>query len=139
MALLLLDREGQAKALLILASFGLSRAVVANLVARLYHKERPYQRFGFEPRSSFWFSRITDKRNSFPSKHVAGLVSISMMLFFFYPIAGVLGLLVAVMAGWARVIMGYHYVSDLLAGALIGVVGALIVYYFGYPLLFTAL
>lgn len=137
MALLLYTRNGRAELLLCVAAFGFSRGILCNIVAQLYHRQRPYQRYNFEPRTSRWFSRRTEKLNSFPSKHVASLTSIGVMLMFFHPISGAVILGVSVMAGWARVVVGYHYATDVAAGVAIGIIGAIFIYYFGYSLLFT--
>ena len=72
-----------------------------------------------------------------PSAHAASLVSISCVCLVFLPWLGALGLISAVFNGFARVILGYHYPSDILAGWLVGILSAFAVVYSVVPLAFT--
>ena len=137
MALLLLTGDGQRQLLLCFVSFTIGRGVLANLVTSVYGKVRPYQRYQFQPISSRWFSNPTLKPNSFPSKHVTSLVAISVVLLAFHPWAGIAGFALSVMTGMGRVVLGHHYVSDIIGGMVIGVLAAVLTYYIGYPFLFT--
>ena len=63
--------------------------------------------------------------SSFPSDHAAVFFALAMSLFFAWRAAGILALCyVLVMICLPRLYMGFHYPTDLLAGAAIGVTTA---------------
>jgi undecaprenyl-diphosphatase len=58
---------------------------------------------------------------SFPSGHTLHAVIFSMVALNYYPQLAVILMPFAIMVGLSRVVLGLHYPSDVLAGALIGV------------------
>lgn len=72
---------------------------------------------------------------SFPSSHAAGTFCIAMSIGFFYTSAIPLVFLVAAMISVSRFFAKLHYPSDILAGAVIGVLVALIVSSIGQRML----
>ncbi|TAK96330.1 phosphatase PAP2 family protein [Patescibacteria group bacterium] len=67
--------------------------------------------------------------SSFPSSHVAGMMSGSTVLVFYHPSLWPLLLLATALVGFSRLHNGMHYLSDLLAGAVLGMMyGALGIY-----------
>ncbi len=111
------------------------------MLNKLFPVSRPYQKFGFVPAATaVWlFSRAHNKPNSFPSEHVASLAAVSFILAWYYPGLGVAALLVAAFIGLARVLLGYHYVVDVIGGFIIGGLAAFLVYIWLAPLLWQAL
>ncbi len=71
------------------------------------------------------------KNRSFPSRHVFSSFAIGTALCFVQPIVGAVVLVLGVALGACRVLLGYHFPRDVVAGGLIGaisgVVGMLIV------------
>jgi len=74
---------------------------------------------------------FTTGANTFPSGHVAGSFAIALALLPVEPMAGGLFLVFAASIALACVIGRYHYVVDLLAGALLAVVAAALVWAIG--------
>lgn len=72
---------------------------------------------------------------SFPSSHAAGTFCIAMSIGFFYRSAIPLVFLVAFIISISRFFAKLHYPSDILAGAVIGVLVALIVSSIGQTML----
>lgn len=107
-----------------LAAFVLARLGTVILINLFVHRERPYQRYGFAPITSRFFSLRTTIHNSFPSRHSAALSAIAMTVCIFAPIVGIPLLIVTLLTGIARVILGYHYPSDIAAGIVIGIINA---------------
>ena len=81
--------------------------------------------------------RNTDP-HSFPSGHAARAFLIALIASFFLPSWLVLLLwLWAPLVSLARVAMGVHYISDVLAGAVVGIVFALVALQFSPPIFST--
>lgn len=99
-------------------SFFIARFVIVEIIRALYHRPRPFL--------SYNVTELIQKGNeaSFPSGHAAALFAIAASLYFYNKrLAGWLFAAAAVIS-IARVMAGVHYPSDILAGALIGVVTA---------------
>jgi undecaprenyl-diphosphatase len=65
--------------------------------------------------------------SSFPSDHAAVFFSLAMSIFFVWRAAGIAALIyVFVFIGMPRLYLGFHYPTDILGGALIGIALALI-------------
>ncbi|HVY67947.1 MAG TPA: phosphatase PAP2 family protein [Patescibacteria group bacterium] len=120
------------------ASFVFARFVICEGIYFFYKKVRPYQNLGFLPPIAPLFLSFDEKRsNSFPSGHAASLAAISAVCFVFSPLLGILGFAAAILNGAARVILGYHYLSDVLAGWAVGIFSAWAMVFWLMPLLFT--
>ncbi len=134
---ILLITKGSYKELVLVAvSFVLARLVISPLIFLFYKRQRPYQKLKFTPPNSVWmFSGITKKFNSFPSDHAASFASIAFSLLWFSPIIGITLLVVAVFNGVARVMLGYHHVSDILAGWLVGAFAGWLMVYWLAPII----
>jgi undecaprenyl-diphosphatase len=61
---------------------------------------------------------------SFPSDHAAFVFAIAVAVYLSHRRAGLVALMIATLVGFARVYVGEHYVSDVLAGAVIGALAA---------------
>ncbi len=120
-------------------AFILTWPLIAWAINIFYKKERPYQRYGLTPVASTpFFSNIHPHRyNSFPSRHTMALASVNTLLFFFFPVIGVIGLIITACVGVARIVLGYHYPADVIAGFVLGVLSGSAVYFFIAPRLFT--
>ena len=119
------------------AAFVLARAIISPLIYVFYKRQRPYQKLNFTPIHSWLLSEPTTRRSSFPSDHAISLAAITTALFWFFPILGTALMVIILLNGWARVVLGYHYITDILAGWVLGSLGAILVIYWLTPLLFT--
>lgn len=105
-------------------AFLLTRGVVTTLINQYYKRERPYQAYIFSPITSRFFSEQTIKLNSFPSRHIGTLSSIAWVFVLLFPPIGWGLIAVTFITACARVVMGYHYRSDVVMGFTIGLVMA---------------
>lgn len=64
---------------------------------------------------------------SFPSDHAAGAFAIAVAVLLILRRIGLLALLLAALIAFSRVYVGDHYVTDVLGGAAVGIIAALIV------------
>jgi len=97
--------------------------VLAGLVGTLLYKwlkgktlrPRPY-----EVRQDIWLTGTPLDKFSFPSGHTLHAVVFSVVSLSYYPELAIIVLPFTVLVGLSRVVLGLHYPSDVLAGALIG-------------------
>lgn len=133
----LFHRQGIKIILLMLIAFAIARFIAVEVINKLYKKQRPYQRYDFDPITSRLLSLKSSKPTSFPSRHASSFAAVATTVFWYHPVWGLLLLFVTVMAGAGRVILGYHYPEDIVAGLILGAVVGLFVVNFISPLLFT--
>jgi membrane-associated phospholipid phosphatase len=122
---------------LALIALVLARLILLPLIQIYYKKKRPYQALHFTTMHSWLFSEPNIRPQSFPSSHAASFAAITTVFMAYFPILGLLLILVSFANGWARIILGYHYLIDILCGWLLGIISGLIVVYWLSPLLFT--
>lgn len=130
----LLARPGGDRKWKVAAGSALASAALALLVNKVissaWHRDRPFQTHHV---AHLWGPRKTDA--SFPSDHASAAFGIAVAVLLLDPLAGVLFLVLAVLIGAGRVLIGEHYPGDVLAGALIGTASALIVVRVARPLI----
>ena len=100
--------------------FGLLTAIRKRL-----NQARPYEKWGIQP----LLSKDTSGK-SMPSRHVFSATVISMCLFYFLWLPGLLCLLLSVGLAVVRVIGGVHYPKDVLIGYLCGIFWGSILFLF---------
>jgi undecaprenyl-diphosphatase len=108
-------RKGRICALLMLPLFFLSDFCTAKIIKPLFGRWRPLGHFGL----------------SFPSVHATNSFAIVTLISLFFRRKGLQISLytMAVLVAFSRLYIGVHYPTDILAGAILGVVDALIIYY----------
>jgi undecaprenyl-diphosphatase len=125
-ALWLLARPGGDRKWKIAASSALAAAALGLLtnkvVSSAWHRDRPYQTHRV---AHVWGARKTDA--SFPSDHSSAAFGIAVAVMLIDPLAGAFFLVLAVLIAVGRVVVGEHYPGDVLAGAAIGTVAAVVV------------
>lgn len=106
----------------IVAVVGAAFALGVNqIIIRLWNRPRPFV-------SHPALMLIPHKRDaSFPSDHATFAFAVAFAIFLASRRAGILALLVAAAIAFSRVYAGDHYVTDVFAGALVGILSALIV------------
>jgi membrane-associated phospholipid phosphatase len=130
MVYLLVNIQTRGLFLLALVAFVFNRAVLCNIIYLVYKRKRPYQQYSFNPLSSNWFSSLTTKATSFPSRHTLSLASLSTIFLLLSIPVGLATMTITLLTGAARVVFGFHYISDVLAGFFLGIAGSAFIYYF---------
>lgn len=107
------------RALFLFSAVALS-GLATDLIKPLVGRFRPKLLFeaglyGFEP------LRIGYEYNSFPSGHAATVFALAAALSFFFPRWRLPLFSFAAVVGLSRIIVGAHYLSDVMAGAYVGV------------------
>jgi undecaprenyl-diphosphatase len=89
---------------------------VFKILKRLSHRPRPCQ---IEPHC--WSKVLPPDKFSFPSGHTMTAFSIALVLSYFYRGVELPLYFMAVSIAISRVVLGMHFMSDVLAGAILGV------------------
>lgn len=115
------DEEGKKAALLSLLSMAIA-LLINQLIGHLYFRDRP---FVFHD-VNLLLDRSTDP--SFPSDHTTFVFGIAWLLLFKNKRIGALALGLATLVGISRIFVGTHYPGDVLGGALVGLISAVLVW-----------
>ncbi|OGF87622.1 hypothetical protein A3B19_02400 [Candidatus Giovannonibacteria bacterium RIFCSPLOWO2_01_FULL_46_32] len=102
-------------------SGAVARFGITDLIRYFYNRPRPFESGDFIP----LISRETG--GSFPSGHAAFLFALAMTVFLYNRRWGALFFAGAILVGVGRVLAGLHWPSDILGGAAVGVLAALVV------------
>ncbi len=97
--------------------------VLLSVFRALINTKRPYEVHRFEP--------LIDRKSngkSFPSRHVFSIFMIATLLYFQCPFIGIIFFILGVILAVIRVITGVHFWYDVGAGAVIGVVSAILLW-----------
>jgi undecaprenyl-diphosphatase len=111
------DRYGSVAAVL---AAGAALAV-NQVIALFWARPRP---FSIHPTVHVLLSRSTDP--SFPSDHAAAAFAIATVAILVRPRLGAAAIALACLVAYARVYVGAHYPGDVLGGALVGVIVAIV-------------
>jgi undecaprenyl-diphosphatase len=88
---------------------------VFKLLKKLSHRPRPCQ---YEPHC--WARILPPDQFSFPSGHTMTAFSIALVVSYFYPGLEAAMYFLAISIAISRVVLGMHFLSDVLAGAVLG-------------------
>lgn len=97
--------------------------LLANLLKRTFGRARPEE---FIETGAFQFQHFLNEANfqSFPSGHATTAIATAFVVGFMAPRFFRLILLIAVMTGISRIVIGMHYPTDVVAGFVVGTLGA---------------
>ena len=101
-----------------LAAAGLAEAVGAALFLKLKKVTGRRRPGTFEPHC--WAELLPPDQFSFPSGHTITAFAVALSLSLFYPSLAIGLLFCAVSVAASRILLGMHFLSDVLAGAAIG-------------------
>lgn len=98
-----------------MASVGLLGTLLYKWIKGKTLRPRPY-----EVNQDIWLTGRPLDRFSFPSGHTLHAVAFSLVAIYYYPSLFVIVVPFTLMVALSRVVLGLHYPSDVLVGALIG-------------------
>lgn len=91
------------------------------IIRFFYERQRPFLVLGFQPLADHIQS------GSFPSGHAAFFFALALTVFYFNKLWGWRFLAMAMVISLARIFVGVHWPSDILAGAIIGLGSAFLI------------
>ena len=107
-------------ALKLLIILGVSYVLVS-IFRKKINAPRPYELYDF-----YELPPKSKRGVSFPSRHVFLVFAISTLCFPLLPLPSIILLLFAVMQAVSRVLLGIHFIRDVVCGALLGVLSSVI-------------
>ena len=103
---------------------------LVGLVRRIIGAKRPFEVYDFytesPKRGAFGIGRERSASASFPSRHAYSAFVVSVSIVFVSVPVGAVLLILSVLMCVARVLLGIHFVRDVVAGALIGSAAAVL-------------
>lgn len=102
----------------------LSRGIVTELIRFLWHRSRPFIALNFTPLIP------EDQTWGFPSGHATFFFGLAIAVYFMNRKWGVLFIMLAALNAVARVYVGVHWSTDVIAGAAIGIISGYIIHGF---------
>lgn len=101
--------------------------IAVSLFRHVVNRPRPYEKFNV----TSIIEKDTEGK-SFPSRHVFSAFVIATTALILLPceIIGIIMLIAATVLGIIRVVSGVHFISDVLAGAVVGILSGLILLLF---------
>ncbi len=126
---LVLKNKNRAMKILFLIIAVSASGLVSTLFKWIAGRSRPIELFSHKA-FGFNFFEVGYELNSFPSGHAVTVFSLAAALTVLFPRFGWLTFIPAAAIALSRVVLTSHYVSDVIAGALVGTLATLVVRYF---------
>ena len=109
--------------LVTIISVVLSRFVITEIIRFIYCRPRPFMIYTLN-------QLVEDANCSFPSGHAAFFFALAMAIYFYNKKWGWAFFVATILISLSRVVAGVHYPTDIVAGAVMGVISSYLVFYF---------
>ncbi len=126
LAILFFSQHQKLEKLEILLTVGVSSVIarfgITEIIRFFYHRPRPFLTLQAH-------QLLTDSAWSFPSGHATFFFAMATAIYFYNKKWGIGFFIATILITVSRVIAGIHYPSDIIGGALIGIVASCVTYY----------
>jgi len=106
-----------------LLSAAISRIVIAGAIRLIYFRPRPFLTHAVNQ-----LINHSSNEGSFPSGHASFYFALATAIYLTNKKLGIIYFIIAILMGLSRIFTGIHYPLDILAGAIIGIFTAIIIY-----------
>ena len=111
----ILKKEHRKMIAVALISAGIARGIIVTIIRWLYHRPRPILVTDIH-------ALVVNNEWSFPSGHASFFFALAMGVYLYNKKWGAWLFVLAALMGLARIFVGVHWPSDILAGAALGIV-----------------
>jgi len=127
--LLLVDRT--ALAMQVITAYAFS-GIIAQVLKRAFHAPRPHAIISNTEYHHFIDGITNNGMNSFPSGHTTSVFALATVLALNTTDKrfSIIYIITAIITGYSRIYLGQHFLADVTAGALIGTLCGLVVYWY---------
>lgn len=101
----------------------LSRGIITEAIRFFYYSPRPFDALHFQP-------LIPESGSSLPSGHMAFFFALAMVIYFYNKRWGIWYFSFSALIGIARIFVGVHWPTDIIAGIVIGILCGILVHSF---------
>lgn len=116
--------EGQSERILRVLSVPSLTFLLCTVLRKVFNKKRPYEVLNITP-----IIKKDKKGQSFPSRHMVSAGVIIVSSFYVNGILGIVMLVIGLVIGIIRPIAGVHFIKDVVAGFLMGIVCGILGFY----------
>ncbi len=99
----------------------LSRGLITEIIRFFYYSPRPFEAMHFQ-------SLIPESGSSVPSGHAAFFFALAMIIYFYNRRWGIWYFIITILICLARIFVGVHWPSDIIAGAVVGILSGIFVH-----------
>lgn len=99
----------------------LSRGIITEIIRFFYYSPRPFEALHFQ-------SLIPESGSSIPSGHAAFFFALAIIIYFYNRRWGIWYFATTVFISLARIFVGVHWPSDIIAGAVVGILSGIFVH-----------
>lgn len=99
----------------------LSRGLITEIARFFYYSPRPFEALNFQ-------SLIPESGSSIPSGHAAFFFALATIIYFYNRRLSIWYFVISLLIGLARIFAGVHWPSDIVAGAVVGILSGLFVH-----------
>ncbi len=125
-AILLFNSKTRKCGIFMLISMAIGLILGNGIIKNLVERPRPYW---IDENIKLLIPGLTDY--SFPSGHTLASFEAAIMIFLFNKKLGIIAIIIAILVGISRMYLFVHFPTDVLAGALLGTIISIAVYYIG--------
>lgn len=112
------DRIAARKAVILSAiAFVLARLVFANVIREFWTRNRPF----ISHDQVHKIIAKNDNEASFPSGHASAMFAVSTVVYAYNKKLGIVLMVLSTLTAFSRVVVGVHYPSDVIGGAVLGI------------------
>ncbi len=99
----------------------LSRGLITEIIRFFYYSPRPFEAMNFQ-------SLIPESGSSIPSGHAAFFFALATIIYFYDKRWGIWYFVLSLIVSFARVFAGVHWLFDIVAGAVVGILSGIFVH-----------